>query len=525
MTPRGWSSAASGPIGRRAAAVLTFALLASPGACGEAPGPGSAGEAAAERGLAPDWGFLSVPADGGTARFHPLDEPGRELWGGAVSLPPVDAVVRVAPRLVALRGSGGRVYRYDPAEDAVTQVGELGGEVLWQGGDDGGVWISADGEAGTFLRLSAEGADRGRLDGPVRWAAPAAGGATVALLGSDPPTLVRWPRGASEPGASLELPVEPPATVTAWGRVAVLRRTDGEGELQVVSLAEMEAARRVEVGGPVTALSASPSSHQLYVGVDAPPRVVTVGRISGDVRERARLPASPREIRPGVAGGPPLVWDGRAAHLLPWGGGDPVRLEGSWRADLPVALPDGSVLVVRDGTVRRTRAAGEGDTSSGPGDRLWVPVRWRAQADAGAAEADSPVGGRPPAGPPPDSAGGGRGTDARSARPDSVGGARASRRADSLPEVSEPGFYVVLGWSRSADGVEERLRPVREAGLPVAVQTRRDDAGARWYRGLVGPYAEGRRAREAARVLQREHSLDGWVREVRPGLPADGVGR
>lgn len=531
-TPPGWSSATRRPIGRRAVAGLIFALLASLGACGEGPGPGpgAAGEAAADRGLAPDWALLSVSSEGGTARLHPLDDPGRELWSGAVSLPPASMAVRVAPRLVAFRSPGGGVYRYDPAEDAVAQVGELEGEVRWHGGDGGGVWIRpGDGGGATLVRLSAEGADRRSVDRPVRWAGPAAGDATVALLGTDPAALVRWPRGAGEAEASLELPVGPPATVTAWGRTAVLTRTDAEGALQMVSLEEMEAGPRIEVGGPVTALAASPSSHQLYVGLGDPPRVVVVGRISGEVRTRARLPSTPRRIRPGVAGGPPVVWDGRAAHLLPWGDGEPVRLEGSWRPDLPLALPDGSVLVARDGSVERARVEGGGRPSAGSGDRLWVPVRWRAKLEAAAREADTTAsaGARAGEDPADTEAAGGRG-DTISGRADSAeaaGGSRRDDRLDASLKVTEPGFYVVLGWSRSPGGVRERLRDVREAGFPVAVEMRRDDAGDRWYRGLVGPYGGRRRARGVARTLQREHSLDGWVQEVRPGLPSDGVGR
>lgn len=467
-----------------------------------------------------------MPFEGGTARLHPLDEPAAELWSGVVSLPAVEAAVRVGPRLLALRGPDGRVYRYDPAEDAVTRIGELQGEARWEAGDDGGVWLRRGDGGALLLRVSAEGAGRRSVDRPVRWAGPAAGGATVAVVGSDPASLVRWPRGSDEPGRSLELPVGAPATVTAWGRVAALTRTDVEGTVQVVSLEDMAAVRRVEVGGPVTALATSPSSHQLYVGVDDPPRVLVVGRISGEVRTRARLEAPPREIRPGLAGGPALVRGGGAVHLLPWDGGDPVPIEGDWRSDLPLALPDGSVLVARDGRVERVRRTDGGGAESAPAGRVWVPVRWRAEAErtaprggatsGGAARSDTGaaagVGGEPP--------------DTAPRRPDS---AATGPSGDGEPpgpsmDVRDPGFYVVLGWSGSPDGVRERLRPARRAGFPVAVQTRRDAEGERWYRALVGPYGTRGRAREVAGVLQREHSVDGWVQEVRPGLP-EGTGR
>lgn len=511
--------------------LLLSVVAGLPWACGDAstagPARGSAGEAAAEHGLAPDWALLSVPAGGGTATLHPLSDPGRELWSGAVALPAVRSAVRVAPRLVALRGEGGEIYRYDPGEDAVSSVAEVTGDVRWNGGEDAGVWLrSAGSGGGTVWSLSPEGATRRDVDRSLRWAAPAADGATVALLGSDPAVLVRWSGDGSEPEASHELRAGPPAVITAWGRKAVLTRTDETGVLQVVSVAgEMETTERIQVGGPVTALAASPSSHQIYVGVDDPPRLVVVDRFGGEVRTRARFERPIREIRPGVAGGPPVAWDGRAAHLVPWGGGQPVRLETEWRPDLPVSLPDGSALVVRDGSVERVLAGDGGGSSSAPADRLWVPLRWRAEAEARSG--------------PPDTVGAKRGAAAAvvadsAGRPRRGGPAEAAARdsagtdtagLDPALEITDAGFYVILGWERSPEAIEARLRPIREAGFPVGVQTRRDDAGRQWLRGLVGPYARRSRAERVARTLQREHAVEGWVQEVRPGLLSDEVFR
>lgn len=516
-------------MNRRLPAFLPLLLTVSLWACADdstsGPAAGAAGEAAAARGLSTDWALLSVPGAGGSATLHPLADPGRELWSGAVSLPPVERSVRVAPRLVALRGSDGTVHRYDPAEGAVSELGEIGDGALWHGGEGGGVWVERRTEGGVVWSLSTGGAVRRAVDRNPRWAAPAGDGATVALLGSDPSTLVRWPRGAEEADASLEIRASTPAEMIAWGRTAVLTRSDGDGVLQVVSVPEMEARERIEVGGPVTALAASPSSHEIYVGVDDPPRLVIVDRFGGEVRTRARLRRPIREIRPGVAGGPPVVWDGQAAHLLPWEGGDPVGLETAWRPDLPLSLPDGSALVLRDGAVQRILAGERTSLSSGSGERLWIPVRWRAEAEG--ASADDTVG---------QAAIGASGEDttAVAAAGDTsardVASPADSAAADSAVlspglRVSDPGFYVVLGWSRSPAGILERLRGIRTAGFPVAVQTRRDDAGAEWFRGMVGPYSRRERARQVAATLQQERAVEGWVQEVRPGLVSDEVFR
>ncbi len=516
-------------MNRRLPALLPLLLAVSTWACADdstsGPAAGAAGEAAAARELSTDWALLSVPAAGGSATLHPLADPGRELWSGAVSLPPVERSVRVAPRLVALRGRDGKIHRYDPAEGAVSELGTIGDGARWHGGEGGGVWVERGAEGGVVWSLSTGGAVHRAVDREPRWAAPGADGATVALLGSGPSTLVRWPRGAEEADASLEIRASPPAEMTAWGRTAVLTRSDGDGVLQVVSVAEMEARERIEVGGPVTALAASPSSHEIYVGLDDPPRLVIVDRFGDEVRTRARLQRPIREIRPGVAGGPPVVWDGQAAHLLPWDGGDPVRLETAWRFDLPVSLPDGSALVLREGAVRRLLAGETASLSSGPSGRLWIPVRWRAEAEVASADDTA---GRAAIGAS------GEDTTAVASAGDSLAGDAASA-ADSAAtdtavlsaglRVTDPGFYVVLGWSRSPAGIVERLRGIRTGGFPVAVQTRRDDAGAEWYRGMVGPYSRRERARQVAATLQREHAVEGWVQEVRPGLVSDEVFR
>lgn len=520
-------------MNRRIPSVLLILLAASLQACGDGstsgPAAGAAADAAASRGLSSDRALLSIPTAGGQAALHPLSDPGRELWRGNISLPPAERAVSVAPRLVAIRGDDGTVHRYDPAEGAVSELGELAGDAMWQSGDEGGVWIRRDGdEGGTLWTLSTEGGERRAVERTVTWAAPAADGATVALLGDGPATLVRWPAGADEPDASLELPAGPPAVITAWGRTVVLTRADEAGVLQTVAVEEMEQGDRIDVDGPVTALTASPSSHELYVGVDDPPRFLVVERFGGEVRTRARFDRPIREIRPGVAGGPPVVRAGETAFLVPWAEGEPVRLETSWRPDLPISLPDGSVLVVRDGAVSRTLAGGADGSSAGPADRIWVPVRWRSEAEGtGAAEGTAAAAAAATA---RDTA------TADQVAGDTAGGAgRAAARRDSavrdstVPgsdlEVSDAGFYVVLGWSRSPAGIRERLRAVRTAGFPVAVQTRCDDAGTEWYRGLVGPYSRRGRAEQVARTLQREQSVEGWVEEVHPGLFPDEVCR
>lgn len=511
---------------RRTRTLLLLPVLAGVlAACGDGstagPAPGTAGAAAVDHGLAPDWALLSVPTGGGTASLHPLADPGSELWSGAVSLPPLRSAVRVAPRLLALRGAEGEVHRYAPGEDAVSSIGRAAGEMRWSPGDDAGVWYRSGGSGGTLWGVSSAGLRRRDVERPVRWASPAADGATVALLASEPATLVRWSGEGSEPEASLEMRAGPPAVATAWGRLAALTRTDATGVLQLVSLTgALGPTERIRVGGPVTALAASPSSHQIYAGVGKPPRLVIADRFGDEVRTRARFQRRIREIRPGVAGGPPVVWDGRAAYLVPWDGGEPVRLRTEWRPDLPLSLPDGSALVIRDGAVERALAGGAA-SSSGPADRLWIPLRWRAEARSrrGADDTAGAAGARAAA------------ETAGEARRGGTGGTAAdSLAADTAGlgpglEVTEAGFYVILGWERSHRAIEERLRPVRDAGFPVGVQTRRDDAGRRWFRGLVGPYARRSRAEQVARTLQRERGVEGWVQEVRPGLLSDEVFR
>lgn len=467
-------------------------------------------------GAGPDrWSLLTVPLDGGVARARALDDPARVVWEGRTELPPAREVRVISGPSVLLRSGDGEVHRYDPRADRLTRVGTVAEGARWAGWDRYGLWVDPD--RSSLLEVGPEGSWRYELGGRPAWATPVEEGRVAALVASDEGTTL-WlvGRGEGEPEARARGDFAPPGLVTAWGRRLVLPSGD---VVRFFAVPSLTASGEVPVGGSVTAIASSPSSHELYVGVDDPPRLVRVARFAMDSRELTGLPRPARELRLSVLGSAVLVHDGGAPLLVPVGGDDTLRTTGRWRDDLPVALPDGRVIVLRDDGPALWSPDGEATPLDVPADRRWAAVRWNpapppvmAGRVSGEATADTP--GTPGAG--------------RDALVDSAGGDGAGRPDTSAaadPESPPPGFYAVMTAAREAEGVYDLLDRLSSAGYPTQIQVHRDDAGRRWYRALVGPYQERSGAEAAARQLHRERGTSAWVTEVRAGAATEEIFR
>lgn len=498
--------AGDGRTGLSVRLVLAGAVFLAAGACDDASsGLGQDGVILAT-GPTASWNLLSVPQEGGQARllsFIGGEDSARVLWRGSSSLPPSDRAHRVGSRHLALLRSDGQVFRYDPTRDLLSEVGRSASADEWTAHGDWG--LLRDGESGALLQVAAGGAWTYPTEPAAVWAAPADGGSVVALLaraeGGDA-DLLRYDGGGEEPAARLSGAFVPPAVVTGFGRqVALAGRSDEGWELVLVSLSELEPVARTALPGKPDALAASPSSHELYVTMGT--RLQVLGRPSMDQREERSLPGAVRELRPGLLGGPLLARTAEGVFLLPWDDDGTRSVESEWRPDLPLSLPDGTVLVARDGGVYRVRpGAGEGEMELGPADRWWIPVRWALPA-------------RRPAQPLAGSTGqeGSRVEEAPdTAAPDTA------EAAGGEEDVPTTGFYAVVVAARNRDGVERLLGTLEADGWPTALQEWRDDAGRTWYRGLVGPYETRPGAEDAARRLQREEDLSVWVKELGPGI-------
>lgn len=510
----------------RSPSTLVLLLAAALAAAGCDGGPEPPAEV---RGGAPDgegadllagggpdrWSLLTVPLDGGVARARALDDPARVVWEGRTELPPAGEMRVVAGPTVLLRSGDGGVHRYDPRGDRLTRVGTVAEGARWAGWDRYGLWVES--ERSSLLEVGPEGSWRYELAGQPIWATPVEEGRVAALLASEEETAL-WlvGRGESEPEARARGDFTPPGLVTAWGRRLVLPSGNTVRFLAVPSLT---ASGEVSVGGPVTAIASSPSTHELYVGVDDPPRLMRVARFAMESRELTGLPRPARELRLSVLGGAVLVHDGGAPLLVPVGGDDTLRTAGRWRDDLPMALPDGRVIVLRESGPALWSPDGEVTPLDVPADRRWAAVLWNPAPPPVVA---GQVSGQAPA-DTPGASGAERDAVVDSAEGD--GTQRPDTSSAAAPEPPSPGFYAVMTAAREAEGVYDLLDRLSSAGYPTQIQVHRDDAGRRWYRALVGPYEERSGAEAAARQLHRERGASAWVTEVRAGATTEEIFR
>jgi hypothetical protein len=304
--------------------------------------------------------------------------------------------------------------------------------------------------------------------------------------------------------------------------------------LRIVALPSLTPTDDIPLPGRASTVAASPSSHEIYVAVASPPRVVRVSRFTAEAEVMASVAEPLREIRPATLGGFLLAHGSGPPIWIPLEGGTSRRLEGVWRSDLPLGTPDGRVLLdTGEGLRVWDPEGGEAEPVSAPSDLWWAAVHWnpappavvsgpvegedvvppqapgREEGATGAAPADSPSA-------PGAVAGGEEGP----ARPDAAAGDTAAVAGD-VP----PGHYAVVAAAREDAGVRRLLERLAEAGYPTALQRHRDDAGQLWYRGMVGGYPSRREAEAAARQLRRERDLDVWITEVRVGSSPEEIFR
>jgi hypothetical protein len=449
-----------------------------------------------------EWSILVLDPSGATADLRPIRTPRETSWESNIELPAFEETRSLGGASVVLRSGDGTVSRFDPTTGAVEQLGALQSEdVSWTASNQGGVFVGS--ASGEILAVMSDRAWRYEVGGPIEWAGVVQDGIAVLRPG---PELWLVPHGAEEPSGETSLPVREPGLVTAWGRRLVFVDSEDSRSLRVLSVEPAETAGRVEVGGDVSAVAASPSSHELYAGVANPPGVVAINRFSFSTRSLARLDRPPVEIRPSLFGEYLLAFDGDRTWRIDVEEGQTIPVPGEWSADLPLGLPDGFVIVRSGGAISLADRAGGivGDPLDVPAGAVLLPIRWtpvpRVIVDEleGQQVADAP--GRPaPAAVVSDAA-----TDQPEATPDRPSGVPA-------------GYYAIVGSARQRDGIEALVQDLGAAGFPVQVQSVTDRAGEDWHRGLVGPYATRAEAEAAARQLQRERQLQSWV----TGIDAD----
>jgi len=493
---------------------LIPAILALLAACETAPEPGAVepepilhGASLVVGTSADQWSLLSLPRDGGVAEVRELSDLQRIVWTGVTELPASEEAHALSDGWLVLRTADGAVYTYDLASDALVRAGAVSPEAVWLDGGSVGLYYSPD---GSLLEVSREGVWSYGVAEAVLWAAPAEDGVLVVLDGSgERRTVWLLRREEDNPAETGSAPVAAPGLVTAWGRRAVLTSSDGRG-LIVLTAAPIEQAGELDTGGRVLGLAASPSTHEIYVIVDDPPRLEAVNRFALSMRVLADLPRPATDLRPSLFGDAIFVSYGNDVGRIPVGGGAVSPIATVWRLDLPVGLPDGTVLTgSAEGVGVLNPASGTASPIEGGGlDRWWLPVHWN---PASAIVATDRVAGELVRQEPEDVAAPGAVADSALAAAQGGRDEPAAERAASGPP---PGFYAIVGSARQPEGIRSLTGSLEDAGFSTQVQRFPDEAGRTWYRGLVGPYGSRSAAEAASRQLLRERRLEAWVTEI-----------
>jgi cell division septation protein DedD len=457
-------------------------------------------------------GILVLDPGGGEATWRPLRTVRDTPWKSGVKLPAFSEAHAVGPGTVVLRAADGSVSRFKPSTGTVTRLDRLESDAAtWVESDQGGAFV--DPASGEILAVLADQAWRYDVQGEIEWAGAVHNGIAVLLPG---PELWLMPQGAEEPAARGPVSVRAPGLITAWGRRLAFVDEKDDRSLRLLTIDPPESIGEVRLDGRITALSASPSTHQLYVGLADPPGIAVVNRFSFTYERLTRTERPPLALRPSLFGEFLLAFDGAEIVKVNLSNGETIPITGVWEDDLPIGLPDGRVLTRTGAGVVLIAGDGrvEGEPLDAPDAASWVAVRWTPLARVSADEvSEEPLRAAPGRAAPPEGQETMPGTGAEVLTAGEEG-EPAARPGPGVPA----GFYAIVGSARQRDGIEELVADLQTAGFPVQVQVTNDEAGETWYRGLVGPFVTRAEAEAAARQLQRERQLQSWVM----GVAADG---
>lgn len=456
-----------------------------------------------------EWGLLTIPRRGGTADLRPVLHPDSIVWNGAAELPVLSGAWALADASVVLLAEDGTVIRYDLPADEATELTELSDEArVSEVSPTSVVFVDS---AGRFaFEVGGEHAQGYSLPEPVVWAGPIDGGIAV-LTGGDVSRL-RFVQRA-DTAAVVEIPDagRPPALVTAWGRRVVVTGSSGRSVRIFAIEDEGRLVGEAEVDGTVRALGASPSSHEIYVALDAPPRLERLSRFSLETESLGTLPGAADRLRPGLFGGSLFVRTAGGLARIRVGGHGASEFIGDWRSDLPLGLPGDLSIALVDDEARLVSVADSGVALAGGAPRWWVAVHFNPAAgrDGALREALDDLGattGAPGADEHDE-------TRASGDQPD-IGMPDIDRDEPAAAAEGPAGYYAIVTSARQRAGVVSLLETLSEAGYPTRIQSYPDEAGETWHRGLVGPFPSRARAEAAARQLLRERDLQAWVTEI-----------
>jgi len=425
--------------------------------------------------------------------LRPLAIPDSVVWTGSTDLPVIQDVRALGDLMVVLLSEDGRLFRYEPITGQLEQVARVPRDAVI-----GATAVSAvaviDHERQVIHEVATDRTTEYPLEDSAAWASPVDGGLAV-LTTSDPPRLQITRRTDSEVVLDVEVGGQA-VLVTAWGQRIVLTGPGGQS-VQIFATDDGTLVGEADVGGPIRALGASPSSHEVYVSIDDPPRLAVVSRFSLSVREVTESAAPIQEFRPGVFGETVFVRTADGIGELVSGEAVVRPLVGAWRSDLPLGISSGRTIILADDEAHLLAVDDEvGSVLAGGAPTWWVPLRWNPGRERVVDQQAVTTGTDPQT------------QDVAVSEPE----ADPSTVSDST--AGKAGHYAIVVSARQRSGVADLLGTLADAGYPTRLQRYPDEAGNTWFRGLVGPYPTRGRAQAAAKQLQREHELQAWVTEL-----------
>ena len=498
-----------------AALLLLLGVGGVAGACGSPPEdqPDPLEGAALVSGSSLErYGLLVIPRDGGVAQFRSIESPSTVRWTGRLSLGSVTSAHSLGSAVVLQRGRRLHLYTTSPVE-AETPLPDAPADGRWIPSPSGGAFVSGE----RILAITPTRTAEITADGAVHWAAPAAGDRVVALVeGAGGTELAVWEAGESQPAATRTVGTSGPVALAGWGRTVVTASEDGRG-LTEWSIPELEPAEGTAIGGAPSALAISPSQHRVFAASVDRPRFTVIDRYDWREVGSSRIETPLETLRPGMTGDRLVAWDGSNAWSARAGETGLDAVPGEWRADLPLALPGGAVLVSAERGLGLLRPDGEVAAVEGSADAWWLPFRWGRRlpvASAAVVPEDTLEDAEEALEALADSVPAGRiglltvgRTENR--RPQTLGDLVPGDPPPELPA----GFYAVAQSSRQMAALGQVRQLLDRSGYSTHVLRRMDEASDIWYRLLAGPYETRPDAEEAALELRRERGIDAWIHE------------
>ena len=470
-------------------------------------------------------GLLVISSTGGVAEFRSVEDPSVVRWTGRLTLPATTAAHSLGSAAVIRHEAGASLYRPSASPETLTPLPDVPGHARWIGSAEGGAFVAS----GWALAVTPSGSMAIRAEGEILWAAPAAGGRVVALVeAAGGPQLAVWDAGAESPTVSRAIGTRGPIVLTGWGSQVVTTAEDGRS-LVTWSVPELESSEVFELEAPPVLLATSPSHHRLFAASSSRPWLLAIDRYDWEQVGSTSVDVPPTALRTSLTGDRVVGFDGSASWAVEAGETHKLSLPGEWRADLPIALPTGAILVSTADGVRRVSSDGADlGMVDGPADGWWLPFRWGPRLPV-TAEVVAPEDTIDEAQRPPTSdrriglltMGTVAGRAVAAPRPRSEGGAgeRAAVAEESVSAATPSsglmgGFYAVATSSRQLTNLGRLRQSLEGSGYSTHVLRRVDEANDTWYRLLVGPYSSRPAAEAVARELRRERGIDAWIHEV-----------